>query len=52
MYWRAAGRDGPGIAWSYPDPFPEVARLAGYVAFDQDEVRVAIGKGRYTGTHR
>ena len=35
-----------------PRPFPEVARLAGYVAFDQDEVRVAIGKGRYTGTHR
>jgi uncharacterized protein (DUF427 family) len=50
--WRAAGRDGPGIAWSYPEPFPEVARLAGYVAFDQDEVRVAIGQGRYTGTHR
>jgi uncharacterized protein (DUF427 family) len=49
VYWRAAGPEGPGIAWSYPDPFPEVARLAGYIAFDQDEVRVAIGKGTYTG---
>jgi uncharacterized protein (DUF427 family) len=49
VYWRAAGTDGPGIAWSYPDPFPEVARLAGYVAFDQDAVRVTIGKGAYTG---
>ena len=28
----------------------EVARLAGHVAFDQDAVRMAIGKGRYTGT--
>lgn len=49
VYWRVAGGAGPGIAWSYPDPFPEVARLAGYVAFDQDEIRVTIGKGTYTG---
>jgi len=49
VYWRAAGSEGSGMAWSYPDPFPEVARLAGYVAFDQDEVRVTIGKGTYTG---
>ncbi len=49
VYWRAAGSDGPGIAWSYPQPFPQVARLAGYVAFDQDEVRVTIGKGIFTG---
>jgi uncharacterized protein (DUF427 family) len=49
VYWRAAGGAGAGVAWSYPDPFPEVARLAGYVAFDQDEVRVTIGKGRFTG---
>jgi uncharacterized protein (DUF427 family) len=49
VYWRAAGGAGPGIAWSYPEPFPEVARLAGYVAFDQGEVRVTIGKGTYTG---
>jgi uncharacterized protein (DUF427 family) len=49
VYWRLAGSPGSGIAWSYPEPFPEVARLAGYVAFDQDEVRVTIGKGSYTG---
>jgi uncharacterized protein (DUF427 family) len=49
VYWRVAGSEGSGIAWSYPEPFPEVARLAGYVAFDQDEVRVTIGKGIFTG---
>jgi len=49
VYWRAAGGEGAGIAWSYPEPFPEVARLAGYIAFDQDEVRVTIGKGTFTG---
>jgi uncharacterized protein (DUF427 family) len=49
VYWRAAGGAGPDIAWSYPEPFPEVARLARYVAFDQDAVRVTIGKGIYTG---
>lgn len=49
VYWRAAADDGPGIAWSYPDPLPEVARLAGYVAFDQEAVRVTIGKGVFTG---
>jgi len=49
VYWRVAGGKGTGLAWSYPEPFPQVARLAGYVAFDQDEVRVSIGKGTYTG---
>jgi uncharacterized protein (DUF427 family) len=49
VYWRAAGSEGSGIAWSYPEPFPQVARLAGYVAFDQDEVRVTIGTGAFTG---
>ena len=49
VYWRAAGGAGPGIAWSYPQPFQQVGRLAGYVAFDQDEVRVTIGKGTFTG---
>ncbi|MGA2830849.1 MAG: hypothetical protein ABSF03_32590 [Streptosporangiaceae bacterium] len=39
----------PGIASSDPEPFPEVARLAGYVAFDQDEVRVTVGRGTFTG---
>ena len=49
VYWRAAGSEGSGLAWSYPEPFGEVARLAGYVAFDQDEVRVTMGKGAFTG---
>jgi len=47
--WRLSGSAGSGIAWSYLEPFPEVARLAGYVAFDQDEIRVTIGKGTFTG---
>jgi len=41
--------DEQGVAWSYPEPFPQVARLAGYVAFDQEAVRVTIGKGVFTG---
>lgn len=49
IYWRAAGGDGPGVAWSYPEPFPQVARLAGYVAFDQEAVDVRIGPGVFTG---
>ncbi len=49
VYWRAAGTDGSGIAWSYPEPLAQVARLAGYIAFDQDAVRVTIGKGVFTG---
>ncbi len=39
-------RSGPGediLAWSYEDPFPEVARLAGYVAFFQDAVDLRVG---------
>jgi len=48
-YWRALAADRPWVAWSYPSPFPEVARLAGYIAFDQDAVSVTIGAGIYTG---
>ncbi|WP_158079503.1 DUF427 domain-containing protein [Actinomadura sp. CNU-125] len=49
VYWRAAGSDGPGVAWAYPEPFPQVARLAGYVSFDLDTVRTTIGAGVFTG---
>jgi uncharacterized protein (DUF427 family) len=49
VYWRARGHEAPWVAWSYPAPFPQVARLAGYLAFDQDTVSVTIGTGRYTG---
>lgn len=48
-YWRVAGGEGSGIAWSYPESFPEAARLAGCVACDQDEVRVTMGMGSPTG---
>jgi uncharacterized protein (DUF427 family) len=48
-YWRALAADRPWVAWSYPSPFPEVARLAGYIAFDQEAVSVTIGTGVYTG---
>ncbi len=50
VYWRATGGR-EWVAWSYPEPFAQVARLAGYIAFDQDKVEVSIGRGRYTGTH-
>lgn len=43
-HWRLAGTDGPDVAWSYEDPFPEVARIGGYVAFYQDRVHVEIGQ--------
>ncbi len=38
---RAEGED--ILVWSYESPFPEVARLAGYVAFFQDGVDLRIG---------
>ena len=49
VYWRARWHEAPWVAWSYPAPFAQVARLADYVAFDQDTVSVTIGTGRYTG---
>ncbi|WP_280434758.1 DUF427 domain-containing protein [Nocardia carnea] len=48
-YWTLPGSDRPWVAWSYPQPHPQVARLAGYIAFDQSAVQVTIGPGRYTG---
>ncbi|MFI5720522.1 DUF427 domain-containing protein [Nocardia sp. NPDC051750] len=48
-YWTLPGSDHPWIAWTYPRPHPPVARLAGYIAFDQNVVQVTIGSGRYTG---
>jgi uncharacterized protein (DUF427 family) len=43
-HWRVAGTSGPDVAWSYETPFPEVARITGYVAFYQDRVHVEIGQ--------
>jgi len=42
-YLRATGTTPPVLAWTYRDPFPEVARLAGYLAFFQDAVEVRLG---------
>ena len=34
---------GEDVAWSYEDPYPEVGRLAGCIAFYQDRVDVSVG---------
>jgi uncharacterized protein (DUF427 family) len=41
-YWRLPGRP-EEVAWTYDEPYPQVAALAGYVAFYQDRVTVAVG---------
>jgi uncharacterized protein (DUF427 family) len=41
-YWRPADGD-KAIAWSYEEPYPQVAQIAGYVAFYQDRVQVEVG---------
>jgi uncharacterized protein (DUF427 family) len=41
-YWRLADGSEP-VAWTYRQPHPEVARLAGHVAFYQDRVSVEVG---------
>jgi uncharacterized protein (DUF427 family) len=43
-HWRLAGTDGPDVAWSYEEPFPEVARIEGFIAFYQDRVHVELGQ--------
>lgn len=42
-YFALAGGDGEPIAWSYPQPYHEVAAIADYIAFHQDRVAVALG---------
>ncbi len=42
--YRRYTRSGEDISvWSYEDPFPEVARIRGYVAFFQDAVELRVG---------
>jgi uncharacterized protein (DUF427 family) len=41
-YWRLADGEQP-VAWTYREPYPQAARIAGYVAFYQDRVSVEIG---------
>lgn len=43
-HWRLSGTDGPDVAWSYEEPFPEVARIESYIAFYQDRVHVELGQ--------
>ena len=47
-HWRLRGGD-RDVAWSYEQPYPEVARLAGYVGFYQDRVTVEIGEAPRRG---
>jgi uncharacterized protein (DUF427 family) len=42
-YRRCPGDQGDVYVWSYEEPFPEVARLRGYVAFFQDAVDLRVG---------
>ena len=41
-HWRLADGEEP-VAWTYRDPYPQVAQIAGHVAFYQDRVSVEIG---------
>ena len=42
-YWAIAGEKGDPIAWAYETPYPEVAQIAGHIAFYQNRVTVSIG---------
>lgn len=43
-YWDLAGASGPAesVAWTYRTPLPEVARIAGYVAFYSSHFRIDV----------
>ncbi len=41
-YWANVDRPDEVIAWDYPDPFGEFARLAGYVSFYPGRVRCTV----------
>jgi uncharacterized protein (DUF427 family) len=41
-HWRLTNGTEP-VAWTYRDPYPQVARLKGHIAFYQDRVSVEIG---------
>jgi uncharacterized protein (DUF427 family) len=48
-YWAlATAADRAPIAWSYESPYPQVALIAGYIAFYQDRVTVALGTAPFT----
>ncbi len=41
-YWRLSDGREP-VAWDYPEPYDEVARLRDHIAFYQDRVDVLVG---------
>ena len=41
-YWRLSDGDQP-VAWTYRDPYPQVAQIVGHVAFFQNQVSVEVG---------
>ena len=41
-HWRLVDGTDP-VAWTYRDPYPQVAQILGHVAFYQDRVTVEIG---------
>lgn len=43
-YWALAATPTEPIAWTYEQPFAEVAGIAGYMAFYQDRVEVRLGE--------
>jgi len=42
-YWSLAAAPAERIAWSYEQPFDEVAPIRGYIAFYQNRVNVSLG---------
>lgn len=49
-YWALAGdAESTPVAWSYAAPYPQVSQIAGYIAFYQDRVTVALGTAPWIG---
>ncbi len=43
-YWRFDGDGEQSLCWSYEEPWEQVARIRGFVAFYQDTVTVSVGQ--------
>jgi uncharacterized protein (DUF427 family) len=41
-HWRLVDGEEP-VAWTYREPYPQVAQIAGHIAFYQDRVSVQVG---------
>ncbi|MEY2397607.1 MAG: hypothetical protein QOJ00_781 [Actinomycetota bacterium] len=48
-YALAGDGDDTPIAWTYDSPYPQVARIAGHIAFYQDRVTLSVGQAPYVG---